>query len=459
MAKNLNIGNSSSPVHVNINEKLMIKSNVVPAISGGTTTMGSTTVPTYVSDGLIVEASDKFAFWKDVSDSTTGVSVDDYLLRTGGTMLGPLALSADPTAAMQATTKNYVDSNFQIRKHLANSSDLNTLLTAGYYSTNYQHNILNTPTNNLSMEWGINVINTRTTGTDNGWTWQMAYPAYGDRIYTRYKDGSGSWTTWRNLLDSKNYKEFTSYIPLDVICDTNIRTWCDTNSNVQKSDSQGDFQVKRFFSGSNEGIYSSSYQLSCVDSHNMIFSVDHGTNWLRILSLDMRSPDIWTITKSGPNWGNWLRVWRQGNSVTSAVWNDYAEYRESNCQEPGYVVFENGDDTLSKTEKRLSHFAGVTSDTWGFAQGETEKAKTPIAVAGRVLVYTYQNRENYKPGMAVCAAPDGTVDIMTEEEERLYPTKIVGTVSCVPTYEEWGGGENADRNPVKVNGRIWIKVR
>ena len=158
-------------------------------------------------------------------------------------------------------------------------------------------------------------------------------------------------------------------------------------------------------------------------------------------------------------WGTWRRIWCEGNSVTGAVWNDYAECREADTIEPGYVLVEIGDDTLTKSTKRMQPFAGVSSDTWGFSQGETTKAKTPIAVAGRVLVYPFQERENYKPGDCVCAAPNGTVDIMTEEEIYKHPDRIVGTVSCVPTYEEWGGGENADRDSVKVNGRIWIKVR
>lgn len=155
----------------------------------------------------------------------------------------------------------------------------------------------------------------------------------------------------------------------------------------------------------------------------------------------------------------WKRIWIEGNSVTGAVWNDYAECREADTTEYGYVLTETGKDSLTKTTERLQHFAGVSSDTWGFSQGETEKAKTPIAVAGRVLVYPYQDRDNYQPGDCVCAAPSGTVDIMTREEVVQYPDRIVGTVSCVPDYEEWGGGEGADRDPVKVNGRIWIKVR
>lgn len=168
------------------------------------------------------------------------------------------------------------------------------------------------------------------------------------------------------------------------------------------------------------------------------------------------------IYHRGTNGGNsdsppsFKRLWQEGHSITGAVWNDYAEYRESDCKEFGYVFTEKGDDTLTRTTERLQSFAGVSSDTWGFCQGETEKAKTPIAVAGRVLVYTYRDREEYKPGDVVCAAPNGTIDIMTREEVINYPDRIVGTVSCVPEYDTWGSG---DRDPVKINGRIWIKVR
>lgn len=191
--------------------------------------------------------------------------------------------------------------------------------------------------------------------------------------------------------------------------------------------------------------------------------MNHGNSqgyYVEIASCFHNNNMYWRRTAAGTAYP-WCHVWLQGNSVTGAVWNDYAEYREAtpDSTTPGYVVFENGDDTLSLTTERLQHFAGITSDTWGFAQGETEKAKTPIAVSGRVLAYTYRDRNDYKPGDCVCAAPGGTIDIMTREEIREWPDRIVGTVSCVPEYDEWGGGELADRPPVKVNGRIWIKVR
>ena len=183
------------------------------------------------------------------------------------------------------------------------------------------------------------------------------------------------------------------------------------------------------------------------------------------VAFDYSGPNVFLRVGNPPEcggggaWHGWYRMWVEGNSVTGAVWNDYAECREADIIEPGYVLVETGDDSLTKSTKRLSPFAGVSSDTWGFSQGETDKAKTPIAVAGRVLVYPWQDRNNYKPGDCVCAAPEGKVDIMTREEIIQYPDRIVGTVSSVPTYDKWGGGENADREPVDVNGRIWIKVR
>ena len=191
--------------------------------------------------------------------------------------------------------------------------------------------------------------------------------------------------------------------------------------------------------------------------------MNHGTGdtyYKRVIACDFwTTNNVYTGNASGNGTLSWAKMWCEGNSVTGAVWNDYAECRQSDTLDAGYVLSETGNDDLVKTTERLQHFAGVSSDTWGFSQGETEKAKTPIAVAGRVLVYPYQDRNNYQPGDCVCAAPGGTVDIMTREEIINYPDRIVGTVSCVPTYEEWGGGELADRDPVKVNGRIWIKVR
>ena len=143
------------------------------------------------------------------------------------------------------------------------------------------------------------------------------------------------------------------------------------------------------------------------------------------------------------------------NHVYGAVWNDYAECRESNeFINAGYVVKENGDDTLSLADGRLIYGCSIVSDTFGFMIGETDKAHTPIAVSGRVLAYPYENREVFRSniGCFVCSGPNGTVSLMNKEEVWNHPEAIIGQVSAVPDYEYWG-------NNVKVNGRVWIKVR
>ena len=142
--------------------------------------------------------------------------------------------------------------------------------------------------------------------------------------------------------------------------------------------------------------------------------------------------------------------------VYGAVWNDYAEYRICNKNFiPGQVVYEIGDDTMSITTKRLQRGCSIISDTFGFAIGETDSAKCPIAVSGRVLAYPYESREEFAKhiGWPVCSGPNGTVSIMTEEEEEKYPSRIIGTISAVPDYEEWG------TDKVKINNRIWIQIK
>lgn len=144
----------------------------------------------------------------------------------------------------------------------------------------------------------------------------------------------------------------------------------------------------------------------------------------------------------------------RAGQVYGAVWNDYAEYRQTKEYiQPGYCVIETGKGDLIKSSERLQPGANIVSDTFGFAIGETEQTKTPLAVSGRVLAYPYEDRDSYQAGDPVCSGPNGTISKMTREEVREYPERIIGTVSEIPDYEVWGTGN------VKVNNRIWIKVK
>lgn len=169
------------------------------------------------------------------------------------------------------------------------------------------------------------------------------------------------------------------------------------------------------------------------------------------------SSKIYVLGSDGIGYSNIYRessVYMSGNVLYGAAWNDYAEYRESIITNPGICIIEKGDDTLIQSTERLQPGASIISDTFGFAIGETDNCKTPIAVSGRVLAYPYESREEFKKniGHPVCSGPYGTVSIMTDEEYREKGYLAIGTISAVPDYEEWGIGK------VKVNGRIWIKI-
>ena len=165
----------------------------------------------------------------------------------------------------------------------------------------------------------------------------------------------------------------------------------------------------------------------------------------------------------------------KGTQIWGAVWNDYAEYRETKEEiEPGRCVVETGKGDLVLSSERLQAGAEIVSDTFGFAIGQTKKSNTPIATTGRVLAYLLEDRETARQniGGPVGSGPNGTVSIMTDEEASKYPWKIIGTISEIPDYEQWqvGDVDNEFKDPeaseedlkpkyVEVNGRIWIRVR
>lgn len=148
------------------------------------------------------------------------------------------------------------------------------------------------------------------------------------------------------------------------------------------------------------------------------------------------------------------RIEASTGRLLGAAWNDYAEFRtQIENIEPGYCVASVDNGKVYKTTEKLQACDGIVSDTFGFAIGETDECKTPLAVAGRVLVYFHGNREDYHSGDTVCAGPEGKVIKMTREEIKEYPDRIVGIVSEIPEYETWGTGN------ILVNNRIWIKVK
>lgn len=65
-----------------------------------------------------------------------------------------------------------------------------------------------------------------------------------------------------------------------------------------------------------------------------------------------------------------------------------------------------------------------------------------------------EDRDEFKKriGRPVCSGVNGTVSLMSDYEEKEYPSAIIGYVSAVPEYEIW-------ENEIEVDGRVWIYVR
>jgi hypothetical protein len=142
-----------------------------------------------------------------------------------------------------------------------------------------------------------------------------------------------------------------------------------------------------------------------------------------------------------------------GTKVYGAVYNDYAEYRHAQVPvKPGKVVKEVGNGQVQFSQKRCEKACMVVTDTYGFIIGDKDKANpTPVAVAGRVLAYP--DKSKFKIGDPVCSGKFGTVSKMRWWEKILYPERMIGTVSEIPTYDKWG------QDSVQVDGRIWINVK
>lgn len=249
-------------------------------------------------------------------------------------------------------------------------------------------------------------------------------------LYHRGGNSSGWASGWKTILDSDNYSSYALPLSGGTVYGT---------VTINNGNSSGYLELSEDGEGGTIRMAgpNASYIWEMDSYDNSIFRIfTNGSGNYKFFTFDGASGAF-----SAP-------------SVYGAVWNDYAEYRnQAEELKPGQVTYCGNDGKLKRTTKRLQKFEGVVSDTFGFAIGKTDNCKTPLAVSGRVLVYTYEDRSTFNSGDCVCAAPNGRVSKMTREEIMMYPERIIGTVSEIPTYTTWGSGN------VDVNGRIWIRIR
>lgn len=198
------------------------------------------------------------------------------------------------------------------------------------------------------------------------------------------------------------------------------------------------------------------------DSYNSTF-------WWNYTTFSRNSSGTISNYYFGDGQTHWNTTHIYAGTVHNAVWNDFAEFRESDITEPGRVLVSNGHGKMILCQKRLAPGAKVISDTFGCSVGESDTAKTPLGVAGRVLAYTDADKNKFKVGDAVCSGPNGTISRMHWYEKILFPDRIIGIVDEIPDYERWIQYHTCEKEgmetfpnkvaDIEINGRIWIYVR
>lgn len=369
-------------------------------IKASTATVGGDTRPVYLSAGTVTPIAYTAIAYGGTGATTRGQAINN-LLYVGN---NPITSTTNDTTANWAQYSNTVS----------------FYTTAGYLvSQPQQYGLV------LTIGAGNN-----TQELHQIWSSQP----HGD-LWHRGGNGSSWGGTWRKILDTSNYTSTMDGRYVNVSGDT--------------------------MTGSLTIAHATSATMDYTTTNPRIVFSESGTQPVGLVYTDYdnyRSPaGLKVLDMSGTNGKAWFEV--EGNvyasKVYNAVWNDYAEYRKADTEEPGRVVIEGKFGIMTKSTARLQAGASIISDTFGSIMGLTDDCKTPIAVAGRVLTYTHEDRNSYPLGAAVCTGPNGTVSLMTREEIMTYPERIVGTVSEIPDYESWESSEG----PIQVNGRIWIKVK
>lgn len=436
-------------------------SNVSPGVSGtfkvpyfsvdskGRITAASTKTITLPTDTKVTNtlATTTKAYLTGTTSSTTntGTQIFDtgvYLGTTAGELVATTftgALNGNATSATTAATANAVAwSNVTSKPSYYDAKAIKSITRSG---TTFTYTCLDGTTGTFTQQDN----NTTYTSLKNPYSLTIQ----GNGTSLGSYDGSAAKTiniTYSNV-GAAPVSHTHSYIPLSG------GTMSSSGAQIQRPGSSVTWingRANAFIRISSYSGYNSIYSLKTTDgdwscgvySNNRLF-------WTYCTDTNYNAGTNSTTSQMSLTPEGYLTATR----VYNAVWNDYAEFRKAETIEPGRVVIENCSGEMKLSTKRLQPGASIISDTFGHAMGETDENKTPLAVAGRVLAYPYEDRHTYPLGAAVCSGPNGTVSLMTREEIMTYPERIVGTVSEIPEYETWG------EDNIKVSGRIWIKVR
>ena len=155
-------------------------------------------------------------------------------------------------------------------------------------------------------------------------------------------------------------------------------------------------------------------------------------------------------------WGDWKKIWVEGDRITGAVFNDLVDaipVGEGDILEAGYCYGFDGEHYTKTSEYMQKSYIGIHSDTYGFKMGhEEDKEKLNVAVSGFVLAYV---DKEYEVGTPLTCTVDGCLTEIKLEDKIKYPERVAATYWKNEPNEEWG----PEGDKIKVNGRKWVKVK
>ncbi len=195
-----------------------------------------------------------------------------------------------------------------------------------------------------------------------------------------------------------------------------------------------------------------------IDNNGIIISIPWtDTRYGIQLALDDDNGMIKVRGKLAGTWGSWKQLWKSGDAVTGAVWNDLIDcidIPEDDIIESGYCYCMHEDGHYHKSEKYLDNrFIGIDSDTYSLAMNmEPGKRKLNAAVSGFVLAYV---DKEYPIGTALTCTENGYLTEIKKEDKCYNPERIIATYWKNEEREEI---VKEDRT-VKVDGRKWVKIK
>ena len=196
--------------------------------------------------------------------------------------------------------KNLIDNNWGNYQGRITSGSMNDCTAPGYYQitdTVTDQPITSTYGKLLVLPWGYEVSHYMT----QVYITQPDVTEY-DRVFLRGHTYNG-WTSWRELVSDVYVKGKNYLAETRVSNNTNLHTFVDTLANIHQSSSAEELNLYRFYAENY-----ANYNLPCVDSHIMVFSIDNTTNWDRIIAFDIRSTDVYLKSKTNNTWGDWVKL-------------------------------------------------------------------------------------------------------------------------------------------------------